>query len=95
MDYIGFIAALLTTGSFLPQALKTIKTRDTESISLLMYVMFITGVAGWIVYGIHVGDLPIILANTVTFVLASIVLCYKLTEVATKWQKAKSDQHKQ
>lgn len=84
MEYIGFIAAILTTGSFLPQAIKTIKSKDTESISLGMYLMFVTGVSGWIIYGIHVEDTPLILANSVTFILSSVVLFFKVREVLSK-----------
>lgn len=77
-DYFGYAAAFFTTFSFLPQAIKTIKTRDTSSISLIMYMMFVTGVFLWLVYGIFIKDLPIILANVVTLLLSSIILSIKL-----------------
>ncbi len=75
---IGFFAAFCTTISFLPQAVKTIKTKDTSGISLEMYVIFTIGVFSWLAYGILVKDTPIIIANAVTFILASIILGLKI-----------------
>lgn len=75
---IGLLAAALTTISFLPQAIKTIKEKNTESISLGMYSLFTTGVFLWLVYGIYINDFPIIAANLITFVLASFILGMKL-----------------
>lgn len=81
MDYIqfiGIIAAILTTVSFLPQAIKAIKTKDTKGISLSMYCIFFLGVTLWLIYGILVNNLPIILANSVTFILSGTILILKL-----------------
>jgi MtN3 and saliva related transmembrane protein len=75
---IGIIAAACTTGSFVPQVIKTIMTRDTKGISLLMYSFFSLGVLLWLVYGIVKLDFPIIVANAVTISLASIVLILKI-----------------
>lgn len=75
---MGTIAAILTTASFLPQAIKTIKTKDTKGISTGMYSMFVVGVFLWIIYGIQLKDMPIIIANVITFVLASIILGFKI-----------------
>ncbi len=75
---IGFIAALLTTASFLPQAFKTIRSKNTQGLSLFMYVIFSTGVLLWLVYGIRIGDMPVIIANAVTLVFALIILGYKI-----------------
>ncbi|MBC2579528.1 SemiSWEET transporter [Clostridium sp. DJ247] len=75
---MGTLAALLTTFSFLPQAIKVIKTKDTKGISLVMYNMFVLGVFCWLVYGIQIKDLPVILANFVTFIFASIILIFKI-----------------
>ncbi len=75
---IGYIAAILTTFSFLPQAIRTIKTKDTSGLSLQMYSMFTLGVLFWLIYGIQLGEIPIILANAVTLLLSSIVLRMKL-----------------
>lgn len=77
-NMIGFLAAMLTTFSFLPQAIKVIKTKDTSGISLVMYSMFVLGVLLWAIYGIVSNDLPLIIANTVTFIFAGVVLFYKI-----------------
>ena len=81
IDAIGIAAALLTTLSFVPQAILVIRTRQTQGISLAMYAMFTTGVAAWLVYGISLGAMPIILANAVTLALASIILLIKIRAV--------------
>ena len=75
---IGTIAAILTTLSFLPQAYQVIKTKDTSSISLGMYTMFVFGVFLWIIHRWNIQDYNLIGANTITFVFASIILTYKI-----------------
>ncbi|OFW80616.1 MAG: hypothetical protein A2887_00455 [Alphaproteobacteria bacterium RIFCSPLOWO2_01_FULL_40_26] len=80
-DLIGIIAAFLTTFCFLPQAIKTIKTRDTSGISLVMYSMFVAGVVFWLLYGILLSNRIIIVANIVTLTLSSIVLAVKIQNV--------------
>ncbi len=75
MEYIGFIAAFLTTVSFVPQAIMVIKTKG---ISLGMYSLFVAGVFLWVVYGYVIQDMALLIANIVTFGFASIVLAYKI-----------------
>lgn len=77
-ELIGYAAATLTTVSFLPQAIMTIKTRDTESLSMGMYSLFATGVLLWLIYGIYLENQAIIIANAITFVLAAIILGFKI-----------------
>lgn len=77
-DYIGYAAATLTTLSFVPQAVLTLKTRNVSGISLGMYSCFTLGVALWLIYGIGLGEWPIIVANAVTLSLASTILFTKL-----------------
>lgn len=72
--YFGYIAAFLTTASFIPQAIKTIRTHDTDGISVLMYLGFVTGIFFWLVYGILLADIAIIAANFLTFLLALPIL---------------------
>ena len=72
------IAAVLTTGSFIPQALKTIKTRQTKDISMWMYLLFSIGLISWEIYGIIVVSWPIILANGITFALVLPILILKI-----------------
>jgi MtN3 and saliva related transmembrane protein len=75
----GLIAAFFTTTSFLPQAVKTIRTKDTASISLFMYILFTFGTFMWFVYGIISHNSPVWLANGITLILASIILYFKIT----------------
>ena len=77
-ELIGYLAAMLTTASFLPQAIKTIKTRDTQSLSLGMYSMFALGVLLWLIYGLYLSNSAIVVANAITFVLASLILGFKV-----------------
>jgi len=79
-EILGYCAAAATTASFIPQATKVIKTRDTKSISLWMYLIFCFGLVLWLVYGIMLSAMPIILANSITLLFAGIVLGYKLRE---------------
>jgi MtN3 and saliva related transmembrane protein len=77
-EWLGFAAAALTTGSFIPQALMTIRTRNTSGISLGMYLVFTAGVAVWLAYGLAIDSWPMILANTITLALAAVILAFKL-----------------
>ncbi|MBN2615196.1 MAG: SemiSWEET transporter [Bacteroidales bacterium] len=77
-QFIGYVAAILTTASFVPQAIKTIRTRNTQGISLVMYLMFSTGVLLWFIYGIVTDDIPILVANAVTLCFAVIIMGYKI-----------------
>ncbi len=76
---IGVAAGTLTTIAFLPQVIKTWRTRSAKGLSLGMFSIFCTGVALWLVYGFLMNDVPIILANLVTLVLAITLLVFKFT----------------
>lgn len=78
IDIIGFMAAFGTTFSFLPQAIKTIKTKDTSGISLYMYALFTCGTVLWLIYGILSPSIPVAVANAITTIFASIILVYKI-----------------
>jgi len=78
---LGYPAAFLTTIAFVPQALHSWRTRDLSGISLPMYSLFTLGVAMWLGYGLVIGSLPVIAANAVTLVLASVVLWLKIMSV--------------
>ena len=78
LEWFGYAAAVLTTGSFIPQAVMTIRSRNTSGVSLAMYVIFTLGVALWLAYGIAIESWPMILANTVTLGLAATILALKL-----------------
>ena len=78
IDWIGYLAASLTTLSFVPQALHTFRTRDVRGISLGMYSVFTLGVALWLAYGLAVRAWPIVGANAITLCLAAAILAMKL-----------------
>ncbi len=80
-DYVGLLAAFLTTISFLPQTLMVLRSGETAGISLLMYATFTIGVAGWLAYGLMQASVPIVLANGVTLVLAATILALKMRSV--------------
>ena len=75
---LGFLAASLTTVSFFPQAIKTVRSGDTRGISLPMYALFTLGVSCWALYGLVTRDGPLIAANAITLVPAIIVLDRKI-----------------
>ena len=77
-DLVGTSAAVLTTAAFVPQVWLTWKTRDTSGISLGMYSIFTIGVALWLLYGVLLGAWPIVIANSVTLVLAASILLAKV-----------------
>ena len=81
MEYIGYIAAVFTTISFLPQVIHTIRVKDTTSISLTMYSLLIIGTICWLAYGVVLGSTPIIVANGITIALSSVIFIIKLKNV--------------
>jgi MtN3 and saliva related transmembrane protein len=82
-DWLGYLAASLTTLSFVPQALLTLRTREVHGISAAMYSVFTIGVALWLAYGWRLGEWPIIIANAVTLVLAVTIL---VTKLVVEWR---------
>lgn len=77
-EIIGYVAAVLTTAAFVPQAWHTFQTRDVRGISLGMYSAFTAGVTCWLVYGLLLGAWPIVIANCITLALAAAILVMKL-----------------
>lgn len=77
-DWIGTLAAVLTTASFVPQVLHSFRTKDVSGISLTMYSAFTLGVGLWLVYGLLLGAWPIVIANAITVSLAMCILVMKL-----------------
>ncbi len=75
---MGLMAAACTTISFLPQAIKTIRTKHTKDLSLAMYAIFTTGIFLWLVYGLIIKDIPLITANIITFIFTSVILIMKI-----------------
>ncbi len=78
IEFVGIIAGICTTFSFLPQVIKTLKTKDTQSLSLSMYLVFVSGVSLWLIYGIMIESFSVVAANAVTFLLAGMVLFLKI-----------------
>jgi MtN3 and saliva related transmembrane protein len=78
IDAVGFVAGALTTGAFVPQVLKSWRTRDLSGVSLRMYSLFTVGVALWLAYGLMVTSWPVIVCNAITLLLAGGVLALKL-----------------
>jgi MtN3 and saliva related transmembrane protein len=79
VEIFGSIGATCTTLSFVPQVLQIWKTRSAKDVSLPMYLMFIIGVASWLVYGLMLNAWPIIIANIITFILTLAVITMKLS----------------
>ncbi|MBU6339205.1 MAG: SemiSWEET transporter [Rickettsiales bacterium] len=78
------MAALLTTISFLPQVIKTIATKDTSGVSFWIYLIFVSGVAMWLLYGILIKNPIIIIANLITFILAGTILVIKIHNIVKR-----------
>jgi len=78
IEFLGYFAAILTTLAFIPQLTKTLKTKKAEDVSLTTLIMFLTGVAAWIIYGIQISSKPILIANLITFLLNFLILVFKL-----------------
>lgn len=78
IEWIGAIAAGLTTVSFMPQVWLTFRTRDVSGISLGMYSCFTIGVALWLVYGLSIGSVPVTVANVITLTFATVILSMKI-----------------
>lgn len=81
VSLIGYLAASLTTLSFLPQAIKVITTRNTQGISGLMYIIFVCGLVMWLIYGLLIGDTAVSMANFLTLVFALPILIFKFRKV--------------
>jgi MtN3 and saliva related transmembrane protein len=81
---LGYIAAVLTTVSFLPQVTHIYKTRDTSAISLSMYLMFSIGVFLWFIYGVLIHAWPMVIANGITLLLALTILFLKIKNTSSK-----------
>ena len=75
--FIGILAGILCTISFLPQVIKIVKTKQAKDLSIVTFLIFSLGVFLWLIYGFLIGDLPVILANTFTLILSSIIVIMK------------------
>ena len=78
IEIFGYIAAVLTTAAFLPQLIKTLKTKKADDVSLITLIMFIIGVLCWIIYGYKISSTPILSANLITLILNLLILISKI-----------------
>ena len=78
IEFFGYFAAILTTTAFLPQLIKTLKTKKADDVSLLTLIMFLCGVGCWIIYGYAISSFPILLANIITLILNFLILISKI-----------------
>lgn len=76
--WVSALAAILTTGAFVPQALHIIRYKETKAISLVMYLAFGSGVALWLLFGVLIGNWPIVISNAITLMLALAIVAMKL-----------------
>ena len=77
-ELLGYVAAVCTTVAFVPQVMKTYKSKSAASLSLGMFLFFTSGIILWLIYGIMINEYPIIVANLVTLVLAVMLIYFKL-----------------
>lgn len=77
-EIIGGIAAILTTAAYIPQSIKIFREKDTQSLSLGMYIMITAGIAMWLIYGIMIESISVTIANGVTLVLVCGILIMKI-----------------
>ena len=78
IEFFGYFAAILTTAAFLPQLIKTLKTKKADDVSLLTLIMFMCGVGSWIIYGYAISSSPILIANVITLLLNFFILISKI-----------------
>ncbi|KRO87465.1 MAG: SemiSWEET transporter [Bacteroidetes bacterium] len=83
IELIGFLAAVLTTVAFIPQVYKVWQTKSVSGLSLTMYLIFFSGVFLWLVYGLIINSLPMILGNSITLLLTSIILYFLIKSKGT------------
>jgi MtN3 and saliva related transmembrane protein len=84
IDLIGYFGAFLTTASFVPQAFQTIRTRNTDGISLAMYLMFVSGVIFWLLYGCLIDNKILIFSNSIVLTLSGMILWVKISNILNK-----------
>ena len=81
----GYFAAFFTAVSFLPQAIKTVKTRQTAGLSLLTYLFLFLGSLSWFIYGFYLTDYPLMITNSLTTIFTGIILYLIFSERNSKY----------
>ena len=82
MDALGYVAAVFATGSFVPQVIKTWRTRSAEDLSFVMLLLHILGMTLWLIYGVGIGSAPIIVANAIAILLDLVLVALKVSSPA-------------
>lgn len=77
-ETMGLVAGFLTTVAFIPQVIKTWQSKSARDLSLIMFSLFCTGVFLWMIYGFMINELPVILWNIITLMLALTILFFKI-----------------
>jgi len=77
-ELLGYFAAFCTTMAFLPQAIKVYSTKSTKDLSLPMFLLFVIGLSCWLIYGLIIGNAPMIYANAATLIFALFILYHKI-----------------
>lgn len=93
INLVGAVAATLTTSAFFPQAVKTIRTRDTSGLSLTMYALLLSGVTLWLTYGVIIGSWPLIVSNAIVLVPQGVVMTMLVRQQWTKRSSPSLDRH--
>jgi MtN3 and saliva related transmembrane protein len=88
IETIGVVAAILTTGAFFPQVVKSWKSRSTDDLSFPMYLMMSTGTLLWLIYGILIANFPLILANGLSTLFCCIIFYFKLADLMRQRNQA-------
>jgi MtN3 and saliva related transmembrane protein len=78
LTWMGLLAAFCSTAAFVPQVVKTWRTRSTKDISLVMFLVLVMGIILWLAYGVIIQDIPLIVANGITLLFAGTILILKL-----------------
>ncbi len=87
----GYAASVLSTVAFLPQAVYVVRSRDTQSISLLTYAIFVLSVVLWFCYGLALHNIPIVWSNAVCIVFGGVILGHKLRDVFAARKKNRKE----
>ena len=93
INLVGAVAATLTTSAFFPQAVKTIRTRNTSGLSLTMYALLLSGVTLWLAYGVIIGSWPLIVSNAIVLVPQGVVMTMLVRQQWTKRSSSSFDRH--
>ena len=90
VELIGFLAAICTTGAFVPQLVRVLRLRSARDISLPTFLLFSIGLILWTLYGIYIGSIPVITSNAITLLLSGTIVVLKIRYDRRPLQELKS-----